>query len=217
MATVGTYNRAILSGGLPGGEVWSTSVAFADITGSASVGETDFTELSGWAQTWVDAIELNTTWDVLDLLSSSATILNLRIEARDAAGTLLQAGEAITNIIGEGSAACPFQTSVVSSLLTGRPGRSYRGRMYWPAIGAIVDPTTLRLDDPSSGGVATGVVQYLAQGETAYAGGLELKPVVVGAAADAVTEVTSVSVGDILDTQRRRRDRVAEFYTVIPY
>lgn len=205
------HNRMIISGTLPEGEVWSCSVAYKrEETGDDNVIR-DYDGLRDQAEV---------TWDLLDvlmdtgalaaLLSSSAAINKVRWEYRNGT-TLEQAAEwTATPLPGQGTMTKVFQTSLVFSLLTGRPGRSYRGRIFWPALGATISSSTGRLTGPTIGEAASEMAAFLK--DAGRRGGLQpdVDPVVYSTLLDVVTPVTSVSVGNILDTQRRRRDSLVE-------
>ena len=106
------------------------------------------------------------------------------------------------------------QVATVFSLLTGIPGGSYRGRMYWPAVGASTN-TSGKLALPSQSNVnnVAALLEALAQ---LYPGSSPTQLAVASKAQDAVTEVTSIRWGDVADTQRRRRDALVETYYSAP-
>lgn len=206
------FNKVTFSGTLPGGETWSTGVAFASFTSSGYVDS--FEEL----QEWANAIALLNAGNVFPVawrsaLSAAAAITKIRCEFYFTQTVLGQAAERdITPKPGIGAAGLPFQNSLVMSLLTGRPGRSYRGRMYLPAIGASVDPATLTLGTPNTEDTAVQGAGFLLAISDAAPGDLGLSPAVHSQLMDLNTRVTTVSVGNILDTQRRRRASVPEVY-----
>lgn len=213
-------NRVILEGSTWGGEVWSTSFAFADTTIPVDGGViTDYGDLATLAsaifadwgtETWATAL--------LNALASSNTLDRVRVEARDGT-TLIQAAESDgTPINGNGGNPNPPQTAFVISLRTGRPGRSYKGRMYFPLTGMSVASNTGRLNPVSIGPLLTGakdmIKATLAQADTVAGPGSDFKTVVYSSKLDLVTPVTTIAIGDVVDSQRRRRDRLSETYYV---
>lgn len=206
------YNRVTWSGTMPGGEVWSVGCAFMPNFGNAL---DTFGELDAWAA----GIAAGFTGDVLptnirSLLSSAVAVNKVRTEYLDTNSNLIQAAEAtFSPVQGTGSPTKPYQTSVVSSLLTGVPGRSNRGRMYWPAIGAPFAASTLRLPGATAQDIADDTVQLLQhcvdEALIADPAGA-LVPAVASRTLAQRRMITAVEVGDIFDVQRRRRDSLVE-------
>lgn len=112
---------------------------------------------------------------------------------------------------GRSSAHHPFQVSQCVTLLTLRPGRSGKGRMYLPVPVAIIDAngqigTADR--DATLNRTRTFLTAVNALTST-YAA------VVSVAASDGVHwPVTSIRVGRVLDTQRKRRSALPEAFAV---
>lgn len=113
-----------------------------------------------------------------------------------------------------GTTSAPPQVAACITLLTGQPGRSRRGRIYWPqtapAMGADMKSSTAK--DKS-----TGMVTTLAAINNALLTFGTPFPAVYSPTLDVVTPVTAVRAGDVLDTQRRRRDALAETFTTSQY
>lgn len=107
-------------------------------------------------------------------------------------------------VVGTASLAVSPQVCVVASLRTVTPGRSYRGRLYVPLRAYAVTA------DGSVSGTVAGdintVVQDIAQfAATALAGvSVAASWVVYSKTVPAMTPVTQVSIGNRVDTQRRR-------------
>lgn len=204
------HNVIRISGVLPGGEVWSVNPKFA---GGDTGPVDDYVNLLAW----VEGIGLLNSGNVLSnglraMLSLSGWVTQIRGEFRDDTGTLVQAAEYVlpSPAAGTGTASKPFQTSLVSSLLTGRPGRSYRGRLYWPALGVAVVPTDLRIADGNLATYTNDIADFLSDVQMAvpFADGPVLS--VVSDTLSVATPVTEISCGDVLDVQRRRRDSLIE-------
>lgn len=106
------------------------------------------------------------------------------------------------------------QVAVVATLRTDSPGRSYRGRLYFPrpavggysAGGQYTSPTALN-----------GVIQELAQDVAVAAAAQSISAAwcVYSRTLPALTPITSVSIGGEVDTQRRRVE-AKESYTNFP-
>lgn len=210
------YNRVVIKGSLPGGEVWTVNPAFG---GAQDGGLTAFSDLQDWA-TAIAALNGGHVLDtvLLGLIGSSSTVDTVRTESFTANGDLTQAAEAPVETSTNGSAAvhAPLQVALVASLLTGRPGRSYSGRIYWPALSAPMNSTTARVNPADVETFATSTAALLELIAEAAPVDAALAPVVVSHKLQIQTPVTTVRVGDVLDTQRRRRDKLVEAYTGAP-
>lgn len=210
-----SYIRVGLQGTLPGGEVWSVNPAFNETTNV-----TTWDQSAG--QTAANSISALSLPSALNALKSTAAGLSrVRVERRSDAGALLGAAEAGWAGGGSGASAPvhPPQTSIVFSLRSNVPGSRGRGRLYWPAIGATLSSSTLRLATPTTSDAATAAAGYLDQIATALKVALAPSPslidydlCVVSPTSGTRTKVVRIQVGDILDVQRRRRDRLVETY-----
>lgn len=203
-------NVVRLNGSLPGGEVWSNSLTFM---GNFGPDVTNYADLLTWA-TNIGALNSGNVLpaNLRGALSTAGAVTSVRVEYRDAGDNLQQAAEytLAPTVAGTGTATKPFQTSLVCSLLTGRPGRSYRGRIFFPALGVAVSSSTLRVSN-------TDVLSYLAAFKSFFTGIQGAVPAgfstTLGVASQVLnlrTAVTSLSVGEVLDVQRRRRDTLVE-------
>jgi len=97
----------------------------------------------------------------------------------------------------------PPQSAIVATLRSATPGRSYRGRLYWPPGNSM----------PSSGEISSTVQTAINAGVQAFAQQVALAVAGVGPSTawyiwsptlGAGTAVSTVSVGTRIDTQRRR-------------
>lgn len=109
-----------------------------------------------------------------------------------------------TPLLGTGTGSLPLQTSLVCSLLTGAPGRSNRGRMYWPMTGFGL--TGHQLTTAQAQGTATPLATMLS--------GISQQALTVLTQRLSVTgirgsrAVTSIRIDTIPDIQRRRVDKI---------
>jgi len=201
---------------MPGGEVWSVNPGFGPNFGPLA---TTFAQLQSWAA----AIVLLNAGNVIPpswraAISNAVAVTTIRTEYFGPDGKLAQAAESIlaTPVAGIGAATKGFQSAVVLSLRTGRPGRSYRGRLYLPALAMVIDTNTLRIAPATRLTLATETATFLKAIGTAAPPAANILPVVVSQTVSLLTTIASISVGDILDSQRRRRDSVAELTSVGP-
>lgn len=205
-----THIRVIWRGTLPGGESWSTSAAYIPVGVQVAPQPQ---ALMNAAATAIANAGLPSFLN--SYLSPAGTLTSVRLEQRTASGALLVVGEGArsTPANGSGSATKPFQTSLVVSLRTAVPGRRGRGRMYWPALGASISATTLRLAMGSIEAMAPLMVTFLkGTGDLLQAtfGGVAHVLTVHSKANASEEEVIALEVGDVLDVQRRRRDKAIE-------
>ena len=145
----------------------------------------------------------------LSMMSSTDafTSLNAYYLPAGTATAALASTTAMTNA-GTGARILPYQCALVISQRTVIPGRSGRGRNYLP-----VSTSAVLSGGQLAGGVGTALATAAASWLTALAGlvlnGVNTTPVVaspLGSNTPAV--VVKVVVDSIVDTQRRRRDKI---------
>jgi hypothetical protein len=121
-----------------------------------------------------------------------------------------------TDIHGDaGGSIMPLQCSVCASWETPVVGRKGRGRIYLPPVVVGVLGSHGRLDPSWVGDAATNV-KALLEGLSysgVGAGTAHVRPIVTGAPWTDYGMITEVRVGDLVDTQRRRRRQLVETYT----
>lgn len=214
------YNRLVIDGTLGNGvEAFSVGLNFA---GPGETALESPTSLSAWADAVLGLWAPGTGWAgaTKGMLAAGGKVERVRTYhyatvggAATSAGTSSVAGQ-----VGSGTVTMPPQCALAVSLLTGIPGRRTRGRFYWPCL-TLALQASLRLTTTTS--LATRATDFATMlRDIANASTLtpELNPVVVSAAGNFITPVISVRVGDVIDTQRRRRDALVENYgtAVIP-
>lgn len=209
-----TY-RAVLSGGIASNsERWSIGAWFEDPNQIAPPLPAD---VQGWANAIAAVIPTAVGGTLRNALTTSGTIDTVNTywyPSLDGPAGL--AGAANLTFAGLGTAIHPLPTSMVASLKTGRAGRRYRGRNYWPAIGLTVDASGKFTSTDTTAVPQRFKDLYNAIEEMWPATGA-LRLVVASKAANEVTPVTSISIGNVPDTQRRRRDGLIEAYTSVAY
>lgn len=121
-----------------------------------------------------------------------------------------------TPLAGSTGTAHPPQVSVVASLTTGtRRGNATHGRMYLPLTGIPIDGGDFTISVSSRQAIANAVVGLLNDSLGTIADA-SLDPVVMSNIGSGTTRtITTVAVGSIPDTQRRRRNRFTEEYTIV--
>lgn len=207
--------RVTLSGGLASGtERWSVGAWFSDPNQIAPPTPAD---VQGWATAVAAAIPTAVGGALRNALSTSGTIDLVNTywyPSLSAAAGL--SGSAPLAFTGLGTAIHPLPTAMVASLKTGRAGRRYRGRSYWPAVGLTVDASG-KFTSADTTAIPQRFKDLFVAIEDAWPATGSLELVVASKVADEVTPVTSISVGNVPDTQRRRRDGLIELYSTVAY
>lgn len=209
-----TYYRVSIQGTLGSSEKWSVNPCFAtSFPGTPSVSA---------LQAAADAIAAVTVPPNLAAAKSSAAPVTLiRVEARSDTHVLELAAQAAFSGSqnGGGSPKMPPQTSVVLSLRTDRPGASGRGRLYWPGLGLTVDSPALRIPSGNRDPISVDAVTYLRGIQDALKAGISPTPsastfelAIFSKTRGDHALVNRLMVGDVFDTQRRRRDTLQENY-----
>lgn len=192
--------RHRLEGTFPG-EVWSFGL-YTDSSLSLAAMQSQW--MTGITNFWSTATALFCT----DVETTRATT----VELDPATGKQLTGAEDTRADAGTSAATClPFQCAPVVSLRTATLSRAGRGRFYAPS---------LAVDQVSAGRMLTTARDTLAdaaldlvQGLTSAGGNV----VIYHRATGTTSLVTSLDVGDVIDTQRRRRNKLVEARTSRPF
>lgn len=211
------HNVIRIEGTLPQGEVWSVTPKFV---GNFGPEITNYDDLLAWATNIGDAFADGAVPTALLTAMSAVTAINaIRAEYRDTTGNLVEVAERVlpTPVRGTATPNRPFQCAWVASLRTGRPGASYRGRLYWPYIAGGMDNATLRIPQSNLETLVTGMRDMLLSIQDATPEENTVYLAVVSKVRNVATPVNEISGGNVIDTQRRRRDTVAESYESTPF
>lgn len=210
------HYRVIIGGVTPAaGEVWS--VGFSMSGPNATMPQADINQ---WALGCANAIKALVSEPLHTILSGTGGINHVRCEQRsETTEALLVAGEAdiVPPRFGTGGASKLLQASVCISLRTQTPGRSYRGRVYWPAW-AYSNTTDLLFPSAT---IPAWLQSFADHVELVNAQAIIVDPsyamilVVRSRLLHVSTPVTSLAIGQVPDTQRRRRDAINEVYQVL--
>lgn len=192
------------------GERWSVGFTYTLIGGGAMLGQADMNLWAGYAAGFSSSSSQNA---ILDDMSPDCTFDTVRCYGYGpTGGAIVSSIATVTPVVGTGTGRTPNQVARCLSLQTGVPGARARGRSYFPATGAVMVTGTRKSDPPS--GYLTGIVAMLNRFKKIDAAGSEILELVVHSrVGNIVTPVTGVRLGDVLDTQRRRRDALVETYT----
>lgn len=208
------FFRTLINGTSPApGEVWSVGMSFIGPNVAAT-----HAELMAWATAAGVAINAQTGNQAINVLSSDGKIVQIRTEQRaDVDDTLIQGAE--YNLpaakAGAGTPSKTLQTACCISLLTLYPGRSYRGRCYWPTW-AYSGTATMQFGGTDLGNWLTGfksIINAVVAAAITVDPAWQMIPAVRSRLLHLSTPITIYGAGSVPDTQRRRRDAVAETYS----
>lgn len=204
-----------LQGNLPGGEVWSINPVF-QLFSSPPVNYAAALAACMAVGAVVPGTALRST------MHSATTVTKSRLEFRSLGGTLETQAEAnlVSPVVGNGTGGPhPYQTSTVFSLRSVHPGGSGRGRLYWPFTGGALGATDYRISAANVTAQLTDMKTYLSGVKSALATslGTDVYLVVWSRRLSAAYHIERILQGDVVDTQRRRRDTLKETYQTVAF
>jgi hypothetical protein len=216
MAFAHKVNRVTMTGQMyNGGEVWTTGFWAGSPGGDAP----DPTDLGAemiadeW-QTFFTAVAVK--------ISYLFTTQTIKITPYSAGGVIDQAkikSYSYPAAIGGAHAGAgnPPQCAVVATLVAGSGiGNGGKGRMFLPGIGTGID-TTGHLPTGDCNSIASALATFFANVNASFdAPGLAINAAKTSATTGMLAinrELTHVKVGNVFDTQRRRRNALAEAYS----
>lgn len=213
---VRAYTRLRIGGSMPSGEVWSINPAFIGNFDETPPGHDG---LQAWADDAMAFIKIGMPTSLRYALSSAASIDTVRAEYYDTTGRLADyaVSQDAAPLPGLDPLKLPVTTAIVCSLYTGIPGRSYRGRIYWPLLGFTLSPTTGRLDGGDQADLLAAFGGLLAGLEAAAPASPSLVLGVYSTTRGSGTAVSQLRVGDIPDSQRGRKSALVEAYSIAAF
>lgn len=187
--------RHVASGTYPAGEVWSITL---HTQGSPALPAAEAAFLAGINAAWTAGwnARYSTQMSVTGTATASLDPTTGKQISR-VADVLALPGTAAGEPL-------PAQCALVVSLRTALATRSGRGRFYLPAMNVAV---------MTGGHVAAASITATVAGAKALFDqllGAGLQPVLLNSKTKATTVITSFDIGNIVDTQRRRRDKLVE-------
>jgi len=195
------FYRGTVKGHLEGGEIFNFTIHFSGVTGQAATGATELADAVTlmWSGTNTPA------GNITALYPAAIGVDGVVFDELGDTGRNVEQGRASLALVGTGTdEPLPPQCAMVVSLRSNTPTRAGRGRFFLPSpvVTTVVDQ---RLDSAAQTDVLNGALAMLN-----HMNGLGLTPVVHHRFDPTVTEVVSIDVGDVFDTQRRRRNKLVE-------
>lgn len=211
--------KVTLSGTMFGGqEIWSTGF-FMGFEGqdAPAITETGVSDISAAWETFFKAA----TSEISNKYSyTMCKVQMMATDGKAVADSAVYYSPQSAVVGGSPSQALPPQISLVATLANSLPrGLATKGRMFLPGVNGIVDATGhLGVGTPTN--VATNLQTFFSTimndadtpGRAVLAStgnALQLRP-------GAIRHVTQVRVGNVYDTQRRRRNALMEAYQIKP-
>lgn len=199
----GNVNKYVLSGSLPGGEVWSTAW-YGEATPSPTSAQTladNFNAAGSFGTSFLS--------DIRPIMNAGTSINKITVYTYGSGRTLIATGQkSFTPVVGTGTGILPNQIALVVTLRTANNTRRGRGRMYLPATGLTINTTSGLASNTGFGTWLASMGQMLN----------EYNAKVVSEAAGASYDVSRLTVDNVADTQRGRRDKLvgtATSYTFV--
>lgn len=203
------HTRVEIFGTAAGGiETWSTSFSTPPVPGVTN------SDMESYALTAAGLFQTHFWTPATNDYSTTTRWTGTRARALDAAGHVVASGEQIlspSQAGGAGSPCLPLEVAVVLSLRTDIPGGRGRGRMYLP--GPTVNKCVGNgLLDSSTQTSWIGYWQAFFNAWNASPDTLTAS--VASGVGGSVAAVSSIRLGNVFDSQRRRRNTQPETYQV---
>lgn len=205
---LGTFVRAVLTWA-GAGEEGSISWTVGGLTSTPSDG--DMASIASkiddnWA---TSSPTLQATFRGLIPAGQALTAIKTYAYVQSNPAAVAQGLHAITGQGLAGNFNCPWQTAICATLQTGRPGRSYRGRQYFPGVTAQVNENDGHMqnsipDNVSALCAAMGLEVRLAVNQVTTNNDVFWG--VLSRTRQVITPISAVRVDNLPDTQRRRRN-----------
>jgi hypothetical protein len=145
-------------------------------------------------------------------LTTSCQYLNVTAYLIGPLGKAVAQAEAAfaATVKGQGTSHLPPQLALVVTLLTNRSGRSGRGRIYLGGLQAATNGTDGRVSAANRTIFVQALSGFYTRLRDLPFANDQIRPVVVSPTTTSSAKITKVSVGDVIDTMRSRRNALVE-------
>lgn len=164
-----------------------------------------------WAEMVLTGIGPGLSSPLASYFANGTKFTSVDVYAVNALGKATDQAQAIfaANVKGTGSQAMPPQCAIVTTLLTGAPGRSARGRLFLGGLSTFLD---------AEGRILPAAQQVLVNNMGGFYKALrdepenvdDFRPVVASPTTGTARKITRVQVGNVVDTMRSRRGKLVE-------
>lgn len=193
--------KLVFAGTLQGGEVFAHSL-WVDFGSQPSQSDLN-TFVTNCYLTFNAQVGITGVKSSLPNTTAYATVTGYAYDGAHSNAVLVSPPTAIT-CTGTAGTGLPNQCALVMSLLTGIPGRSFRGRTYLPACQSSSLAATGQVGSSTVDTFANAWAGFINGMEAGGGGSPAVKFVVASAAKGVLTEVVNVQIDSRLDVQRRR-------------
>jgi len=210
------YVRFTWGGAIAGSEQWACGLSFS----------TAATPSAADLNTWLGLmnVPLATYWasgsGPASIASTDTVLQSMRAAFYPANAThaTVTAAKAVTTaLVGIGANNNPLQLALVISCHTGLAGKRFNGRFYLPFTGRTTTPAVMpnhQLVQAEVTQMALSTAAWMTSSAAVLLAGSGTAPsVAVPGAAVPASPITSVTVDSIIDTQRRRRNKVQPLFS----
>lgn len=209
--------KLITQGVIAGTQDFSFGLCFD----TGGLGAPSFTGFQTWLTGLGTAAQAFAT-SINGMSSTAVTYSSLRAEyyAGGTTASLIATYALASPVTGVNAPTNSSRAALVASLITDRPGRSYRGRIYVPCLVPSLSATT-RVPSGTQNGLRTALKTYAKAVESnplpTSSGPQNPVLVVASKLLGSAQAVTAIRTDDLLDTQRRRENDFAPAYTSTSY
>lgn len=198
-----TLFQVVQQFGFPSGESGQFSYWLGDPSGVATL-----TDATTYASTFQSSLAASTNFKALFPSTMTWPVPKIsEVDISTGRVTATSVGTGTITLTGSSSSVLPPQVAWVVTLRTAHAGAAHRGRMYFP--GPLTTPLTGtgRVNSTAQGQLLTAVSAAFAAAEV-----VTTNPflVVYSRLGRSIDPVLSIDIGDVLDTERRRRDKLLE-------
>jgi hypothetical protein len=204
-----TINAQINQGEIMAHNIWFSKIPFG--AGSYDLQDHCNTIRDAWK--FMLAVNFNAN-NVRSFLHVTTKYTDVKLYEMDPAtgktGDLAQANFSIDNL-GLSQSALPTEVAMAATLETGKPGRSFRGRVFMGGFSAnILDAATGRAKPQATDVFSLALAQFMQKSRDQVNDIDAYRACVYSRKLQTTRPITRVSVGDVMDVQRRRRNALVE-------
>lgn len=208
--------RATINASILGGEIMAHNLYYRDISGAGNFAIQDHanTIRDAWLGFLTTAYVGSSVQSVLSASTLYTDVKLYDIDPVTAKTTDLAQAVFTAAARGTSTTVLPNQVALAVTLDTGQPGRTKRGRLYLGGFGSgLLETASGRLKATEANTIAQAFADFLQKSRDQSLDIDAYRPVVFSRVGSSALPILSVSIGNVMDTQRRRRDSLVEART----